>query len=124
MFQVNNYVLSFIAACVVYAGLVMYHNKKKEETTWFHPESAMYASATGAIGLAISYFLLRNKTAYSSNMNNTMGASAILTNRPVNNRANGNTKLNAQSMNSNRAVLDTGSVVGATGEFVDPTPYK
>lgn len=120
----NPYVISLIAACVVYVGLVLRVNNQKEEQVWVHKESVMYAGATGAVTFALWYFLLRNASATYANNNGTAAGgantAAILTNRPLGNKPNA--RLNASSMNQ---INNAGaSVVGYTGERVMSEPYK
>jgi hypothetical protein len=133
--KLNPYLMSFIAACIVYMGLLIHTNKNKtinddDVKVLFHKESMIYAGAAGSITFAILYFMTKNSKS-SIYMNNVMSTNthttSVLPNRPLSNQnsmtnSKINNKLNISSIN----VPDNmdGSVIGYTGERVMSDPFK
>ena len=119
----NPYIMSFVAACVVYVGLVLRFNsnhvEKGEERVWLHMGSGVYAGAVGALTFAAWYFLIKNDVdTYKSNAGNPN--MPVLPNRPLVGKSN--MRLNSNTMNQmNRT---DASVIGYTGERVMSDPYK
>lgn len=130
--NINPYIMSFIAACVVYIGLVLRFNsthvEKGEERVWLHMGSGIYAGAIGALTFAAWYFLIKNGSVpYKNSTGNPNSIPnpnpnpnpnmPVLPNRPLVNKSN--TRLNSNTMNRTDA-----SVIGYTGERVMSDPYK